>query len=243
MAQDKFVFLPLLYELVTGAASTEEVSPSYESLLKSSRVNFVQGKVDTVDFNTRSISLIDGQGERIPDISYDQLVIAAGAQARLEVPGASENAIPFYTAKDAYTLQLKLRAAIADAVKDGREVVRVAVVGGGYSGVETATSIAEYLGNSKSVVSLVDRNSKVMISSPDFNRKSAEKALLSYGISVNSNTDVKEVLTNGLVLENTIDKEIFEMPADLVIYTAGMKSSDLVESLQLEKVFLVLSLF
>ena len=47
--KDKFVFLPLLYELVTGAASSEEVAPSFESLLKDSRVTFIQGKVNDVN--------------------------------------------------------------------------------------------------------------------------------------------------------------------------------------------------
>ena len=241
--KDKFVFLPLLYELVTGAATAEEVAPSFESLLKDSPVTFVQGRVNDVNMNTKTISYeeINSSSSQIASssstiattLNYDQLVIAAGAQARLEVPGAKEFALPFYTVEDAYNLQLQLRSAISNAESDGREMVRVVVVGGGYSGVETATSIANYLGKSRAVVSLVDRNSRIMTTSPESNRQASEKALLSFGVSINSNTDVKEVLPDGVLLE-TKDEDFntrnFVMPADLVIYTAGMKQTDLVTS-------------
>ena len=238
--KDKFVFLPLLYELVTGAATSEEVAPSFESLLKDSRVNFVQGKVNDVDTKSKEVSyerVIKSSSaptsSHAMTLNYDQLVIAAGAQAKLEVPGAREFALPFYTVEDAYNLQLRLRSAISDAEVDGRDIVRVAVVGGGYSGVETATSIANFLGEERSVVSLIDRNSRIMATSPESNRQASEKALLSLGVSINSNTAVKEVLSNGIVLESRdvdFNTQSFVMPTDLVIYTAGMKQTDLVSS-------------
>lgn len=242
--KDKFVFLPLLYELVTGAATAEEVAPSFESLLKNSPINFVQGKVNDVDMKTKTISYEAIEPSSPPNASsssaasnntlnYDQLVIAVGAQARLEVPGAREFAIPFYTVEDAYNLQLRLRSAISNAEMDGRDMVRVAVVGGGYSGVETATCIANYLGKTRAVVSLIDRNPRIMATSPESNRQASEKALLSFGVSINSNTDVKEVLPNSVVLEiknEDFDTQEFVMPADLVIYTAGMKQTSLVTS-------------
>ena len=39
---DRFVFKPLLYELINGAARTEEVAPLYTQLLNSSTTRFVQ---------------------------------------------------------------------------------------------------------------------------------------------------------------------------------------------------------
>ena len=241
--KDKFVFLPLLYELVTGAASSEEVAPSFESLLKDSRVTFIQGKVNDVNVDTKTISYDPVESSCSPiasssspsskmasELEYDQLVVAVGAQARLEVPGAREFALPFYTVEDAYRLHHKLHSAISNAEIDGRKLVRVAVVGGGYSGVETATSVASYLGRTRAVVSLIDRNSRIMTTSPESNREASEKALLSFGVSVNSNTDVKEVLPHGVLLEEKdedFNTRSFVMPADIVIYTAGMKQTDL----------------
>jgi hypothetical protein len=45
---DRFVFKPLLYELVGNAASEEEVAPHYSRLLAPYPVTFVQGKVAAV---------------------------------------------------------------------------------------------------------------------------------------------------------------------------------------------------
>lgn len=39
---DKFVFKPLLYEVVNGTASAEDVAPSYVKLLSPYTVNFIQ---------------------------------------------------------------------------------------------------------------------------------------------------------------------------------------------------------
>ena len=39
---ERFVFKPLLYELINGAAKTEEVAPLYTQLLDSSSTTFVQ---------------------------------------------------------------------------------------------------------------------------------------------------------------------------------------------------------
>ena len=40
---DKFVFKPLLYEVVNGTASPEDVAPAYVKLLAPYTVNFIQG--------------------------------------------------------------------------------------------------------------------------------------------------------------------------------------------------------
>lgn len=45
---DRFVFKPLLYELVSGAASEEEVAPSFSRLLAPFPITFLQGKVAAV---------------------------------------------------------------------------------------------------------------------------------------------------------------------------------------------------
>ena len=45
---DRFVFKPLLYELLSGAASEEEVAPSFAQLLAPYPVTFVQGRVASV---------------------------------------------------------------------------------------------------------------------------------------------------------------------------------------------------
>ena len=45
---DRFVFKPLLYELLSGAASEEEVAPPFAQLLGPYPVTFLQGRVASV---------------------------------------------------------------------------------------------------------------------------------------------------------------------------------------------------
>lgn len=228
--KENFVFLPLLYDLVTRTASERDVTPRYDYLLsKQSNLKFVQGTVTSADFVTRQLLVTTKDGDS-SELSYDQLVLATGSQARLVVPGAAENAIPFYTAEDAGRLRAKLESALREAVSSGQEYVRVVVVGGGYSGVEIATSVADYLGKGKAVVTVVDRNDMILPSSPESTRSSALRALISYGVSVCTNTSVLEITTNSVVVENKAASSIFTIPADVVIYSAGSAPLQLSEA-------------
>jgi hypothetical protein len=92
--KDKFIFLPLLYELAIGGASVLEVAPKYETLLKGSKVKFIQSSVSDIDLNNNQVILAD----TTRFIKYDQLVISVGAQPRLDlVPG--KNFFCFYHLK------------------------------------------------------------------------------------------------------------------------------------------------
>ena len=169
--KDKFVFLPLLYELATGAASVAEVAPLYTDLLTKSKIKFVKANVETVNFDSKEVTYkVENTDSSI--LHYDYLVLGAGGQPRVDlIEGSKDHAIPFYLAENAYQLKMKLQKLISSDLK----YIRVSVIGGGYSGVELATHIAEYIGKKRAIVTLIDRNSRVMSNSPEYNRKTAER--------------------------------------------------------------------
>jgi hypothetical protein len=131
---------------------------------------------------------------------------------------------------DAYNLQGKLNQLLKND-----QIIRVVVIGGGYSGVEVATSVSEYLTKRNAVVTILDRNECVMNGSPDHNRATAEKSLLSYGISINVNTDVKKVSQTAVTVLNKITNEEYDIPADIVISTCGVQPNKLIQSLLINK--------
>lgn len=176
--KDNFVFLPLLYELAVGTASQIEVAPKYESLLAGSNIKFLKTEVSNINFQNRTIELKAGSSNNndhdnsnhdIPStLKYDQLIIATGIQPRLDlINGAKEYTLPFYTVNDAFKLKSKLKE-LRSLRKD---TLNVAVIGGGYSGVEVATNIAQELKNAK--VTIIDRNSEVLTRSTGHNRRTA----------------------------------------------------------------------
>lgn len=165
--KEKFVFLPLLYELAVGTASVSEVTPTYKSLLKGKKIRFLQTEVSNINVAQRSIETNDNRV-----LTFDQCIIGVGCQPRIDmIPGASQYALPFYRANDAYQMRIKLSALIATQ----QEFIRVVVIGGGYSGVEVAASVAQYIGKAKAVVTIIDRNDKILHSSPLHNRNAAER--------------------------------------------------------------------
>lgn len=171
-SKNEFVFLPLLYELAVGSAAKVEVTPKYEDLLCKTRIKHVKASAFEIDFVKKSclVSNSHGDEEWIP---YSSLVIAVGIQPRMDIiPGAKQHSIPFYTDSDAARLSRRLKA-LASQKYD--RVVNIVVLGAGYGGVEVAAHIAEKLGKKKVNVSIVDRNGRVMGSSVDFNRQSAER--------------------------------------------------------------------
>ena len=183
--KDKFVFLPLLYELAMGSASVIEVCPRYDALLKDSNVKFVRGYVKEIDIKNNEMKVSSTKSTTTDSSSsytmkYDQLVMAVGAQPRLDLaPGMKEFALPFYRFEDAYELKLRLRA-LMDSKKP---VVRVVVLGGGYSGVEVATSVAQYIGPDRAIVTIVDKNDRILQRAPANNRDAAQNVLSKLGPS------------------------------------------------------------
>lgn len=123
----------------------------------------------------------------------------------------------------------------------------MAVIGAGYSGVEVATSVAEYIGKDRALVSIVDRNECVMHTSSPHNRRAAERyflfiisllirirSLLNFGVSLQLNASVQEVLPDGVMIQ--IEQGApFKIDSDLVILTCGIQPSELVGSLPFGK--------
>lgn len=181
-SKDKFVFLPLLYELAFGYAAVTEVSPKYDQLLAGTNIKFIQSNVIDVDPDSRTVTYSEIEpttSEHMNDaktMRYDQCVLAMGTQPRVTmIPGAEAHAIPFSRVTDVYELQTKLRGLIEDGSYDTE--IKVNVIGAGYSGVEVAANAAEYIKkmNRIPVVNIIDRNSEIMHTPPPFNQASAKK--------------------------------------------------------------------
>jgi NADH dehydrogenase len=278
--KDRFVFLPLLYELAVGAATVSEVAPLYRDLLKKTNIKHKQASIKRIDAKLGIVYFEEGaasggggggggghdgngdaaatQGEKGKQNEFenendnekggenaevfDQIVVAVGMQPRMDVvPGAKEHAIPFHRVEDAFRLKNTLRALMTGE----KTIIRIAVIGGGYSGVEVATNAAEFVGKERAVVSIIDRNDIIMHTSPSHNREAAERALLANGVSIICGTSVEKITDSGVHLRRRIvgtstsddeqtgvpSYEEYELQADLVISTLGVQVSKFVQGI------------
>lgn len=231
---DRFTFKPLLYELLSGAATADEVAPSYSQLLAPYPVTFVQGKVAAVrPEETTADGGSEGGGTVVLDsgeaLPYDWLVLALGAETNtFGIPGVKEHAIAFSTYEDAIRVNTKLESLAASPSSIYPEVV---VVGGGYAGVELAAAVAEKL-RGCGRIQLVTTTEDILDKSPQGQRDAARKALLDDGVSIVSQKAVSEIkvakagaedesTSKKLVYVKDVDGQIDILEADLVVWAAG----------------------
>lgn len=222
---DRFVFTPFLYELVTNEMQEWEIAPTFTELLAETGIQFVQGLVTNIDFNTKQVEVNIGQKSIL---TYDRLVLAIGGETPTNlVDGASEYAIPFRNLNDFYRLNSKLELLEAS----NRDKIRVCIAGGGSSGVELACKVADRL-KDRGRVRLVDRNDKILSDSTAANRKVAEVALSKRGVWTDLNTRVSQISDGEVTLDYADGSDT--LPVDIVLWTVGSTFSKMLQNLPVE---------
>ncbi|MEQ8974708.1 MAG: NAD(P)/FAD-dependent oxidoreductase [Coleofasciculus sp. C1-SOL-03] len=217
---DRFVFMPLLYELLTGELQTWEIAPPFEELLANTGVRFTQATVMGIDSEQQRVQLQDGV-----EFAYDRLVLSLGGITPMEiVPGVAEHAIPFRAIADAYRLEERLRI----LEESDKEKIRVAVVGGGYSGVELACKLAERLGE-RGRIRLIEQGEMILKTSPEFNREASQQALNERKVWIDLDTSVDAISadTISLLYKGQVDT----IPVDIVVWAVGTTVAPVVRSL------------
>ncbi|MEA5509941.1 NAD(P)/FAD-dependent oxidoreductase [Crocosphaera sp. UHCC 0190] len=221
---DRFLFTPLLYELITEEMQTWEISPPYEELLSNTGIRFHQGCVTGIDIDNQQIQL-----ENHHSLHYDKLVLAMGGKTPLDsFSGVKDYAIPFRTLADAYRIKERLRLLEASQA----EKIRIAIVGGGYSGVELACKLADTLGEIGRI-RLIERGDKILRNSPEFNQNAAQTALEARRVYIDLETEVTQVTSDSISL--AYKGQIDVIPVDLVLWTVGTQVLDLIKGLPLQQ--------
>ena len=180
------------------------------SFLRGTRIQFVQGTVTTLSLPEREVTVQTPAGRRA--IGYDYLMYALGSFVRTEgLPGAREHAYTVDRAS-AQTFGTRLPAV---AQRGGR----LLVVGGGNTGVEVATEVAE--SHPGLQVTLATRRSFASQLSPAA-RAHIRNAFHRLGIRFLEHTTVVSL---GDHEARTERGEI--LPFDLCVVVAGFAVSDL----------------
>jgi NADH dehydrogenase len=143
------VFQPMLAEVAGSSLAAVDVVNPLRQFCRG--VNVLQGTIQKIDWASRTLVLDGGRYTRDHRVGFRHLVLTLGSVTDLSsVPGMTEYGWPMKNVSDA----LRLRAALinrleeANLVEDDEARARLltfVVVGGGYTGVETAGQMLDFI--------------------------------------------------------------------------------------------------
>lgn len=235
-------FQPLLYQVATAGLEPDEIVHSVRDIFKKDKnVGFLLGNVHAIDRDQRRVILEDG-----PPISYDVLVLAAGATTNFfGIPGADEHAFPMKSVPEALHLRNHILRQFEEAERDPDHLedgaLQFVVVGGGPTGVETAGQLSELfryviredyrnVDTSHARVILLEMLPELLMpyaeSLRDYTRRSLEKR----GVEVRTETTVERVEHDAVFLEGG-DR----IPTRTLIWAAGVSASPLAAAVGTEQ--------
>ncbi|TWF78945.1 NADH dehydrogenase FAD-containing subunit [Pseudonocardia hierapolitana] len=169
-------------------------------LVRRTGVRLVVDHVTRIDPEQRRVELTGGE-----PIGYDLLVYAAGSHEDLDtVPGAAEHATAVATAEEAERLRGRMRTASA-----------VAVVGGGLTGIEAATELAETYPDRRVRLTTSGVLGSTLL---ERGQEHLYRTFDRLGIEVREHAQVAKVAADGLLLENGE-----HIDADVVVWTTGFR--------------------
>ncbi|MFE7746230.1 NAD(P)/FAD-dependent oxidoreductase [Nocardia sp. NPDC057455] len=200
-ADPEFVERVRMHQLATGQELKSRV---LTDVFADTGVRVVSARVTAVDADRKTVDIAAADGSH--EIAYDTLVYALGsAAADCDVPGVAEHAYDIAGKQSALRVRERLASLGAGA--------SVLVVGGGLTGIEAATEIAESRPDLE--IALVARGGL-----GDWLSEKAQqhlrKAFDRLGITVHENTDIARVQPAGA---DTADGRT--IPAHITVWTAG----------------------
>ena len=232
---------PLLAEVVGASMLPGHVVAPIRQMVKPTR--FSMADVTEIDFDRRELRYL---GEDSGVIPYDQLVLACGMTINLDVlPGMAEHSLPLKTAGDGLFLRNRILVRMEGAEMQGAPVRRrwlttFIVVGGGFSGVEVAGEISDFLRSSLRYYPKIDgQDCRVILLHggdrilPELPAGLAEFALTKMqkrGIDIHRNTLVARADDRGVELQSGE-----RIDGGTIIGTVGTAPTEMVERLPLPK--------
>ena len=237
------IWKPLLHEVAAGSLDANLDEVGYGAHAHRWGYRYFQGALKDIDRENRQVvvaPLLDEDGSELMGehrIRYDYLVLAIGSVSNdFGVEGVKENCLSLESRRDADSFRQRLlnqclrcsRRLSLDPGAD--EYVRIAIVGGGATGVElaaelyNAASALRYYGlevfdEKRLKVSLLEAGPRILPALPEKLAEAARGELETLGVEVATGAQVSRVTPEAI---ETRDGKVF--PADIKVWAAGVKA-------------------
>lgn len=231
---------PLLHEVAAGTLRLDRDGLDYFAHARDHHFTFEPGRMCSVDRTQREIVLApvaDASGsEMVPArrLRYDTLIIAVGSVLNdFGTPGVKEHCLYLDSAAEAERIHQQVFGRFlrghAEAGAGGRRL-RFAIVGAGATGVEFAAELRhaarELVGyglrgfdpDRDIEVRLIEAAPSVLPALPERLQHATAEALERFGVEIYTGEQVERVTADGV---HTRSGRF--LPADLIVWTAGVK--------------------
>ncbi|MEY3175935.1 MAG: hypothetical protein RLZZ436_3849 [Planctomycetota bacterium] len=147
--ENYFVFQPLLAEVVSGNIGLLDTVSPLQRLIPRTRI-YVRD-IESVDLERREVVLAPGFRPQPLVLKWQHLVVALGTVTDFRgISGLQQHALPFKNLADAVRLRNHLihvlnEAEIESDPERRRQLLTCVIAGGGFSGVEVAAEINDFL--------------------------------------------------------------------------------------------------
>ena len=228
-----------LHEVAANRVEEDSVRIDLKKIFSGFRnVDVALDEIGDIDFDARTL-----KGEK-QTYTYDYLVIGSGSKPTFfGIPGADEHAFTLWSYEDAVRLKEHTMRMFREAVKERnpqkrKEMLTFVIVGGGFTGVEMAGELAEwipvlckdyYVDPSEVTVHLADMLPTILPVLPAPLIKKSEKRLRKLGVVISTGAPITEVKATSVTVGGN------DIPSRTVIWTAGVEGADIVEELDVEQ--------
>lgn len=147
--ENYFVFQPMLPEVISGSIEIQHIINPIRRLCR--RTNLVVRDVENIDLEKKEVTTSPGFRPVASVLPYDHLVLGLGTVMNFSrMPGLQEHGFPFKNLGDALHLRNHVIHVLeeADVEKDPelrRSLLTFVVGGGGFSGVECAAELNDFV--------------------------------------------------------------------------------------------------
>lgn len=211
---DKVPFHFLKTEYYALAAGTVLDKTLQIPFPKHPQVSIIQAEVEKIDLENNKVWLAG----RNP-IDYDDLIIGLGCEDNYhQVEGAKENTHSIQSINKSKRTHKQLHSLSQGA--------KVAIIGGGLSGVELAAELAE---SCSLQITLLDRGNTILSSYPKKVRNYVERWFTDRKVNLIKNSNIT------CIKKNTVYNHGIPQHYDCIVWTAGIQPNKVVRELDVEK--------
>lgn len=232
-------FQPLLYQVALSVLSPGEItSPLRHILSKARNVQTLLGEVTGFDTAARRVKLSTGT-----EISYDYLIVAAGARHAYFGHDNWEDIAPgLKTIEDAVEIRSRLLLAFETAERAAfftgtQTPLNFAVIGGGPTGVELAGAITDLahlalakdfkaIDTTTTRVCLYEGSPRILGTFSEYSSRRAQEQLQELGVEVFTHSMVTEVEPGRIKVADQW------VPADVTLWATGVAASSIGKDLE-----------